>query len=92
MEEIEKNKTAKQANEASELNALLCDLNKVYDVDGDIMRCRECGNGIIASRIEETLPHKKECSQHDDDFPDGGTNPWMAMKVILMNYRSALHN
>lgn len=47
----------------------LRDLASVWELDGDLMRCRECGRALIASRDGETLHHHAECKHRDRGHP-----------------------
>ena len=74
---------AKEKREGS--NALLCELLKAWEIDGDIMRCKACGNGIVASRMDEVLKHKEDCSYWDKG--ENGGNPWIALSSLLQELR-----
>ena len=65
--------------EPSDTNALLCDFSRHYTMDGDIMRCAECGRGIIFSKMHELFTHKAGCSLAMKT--DG--HPWQWLKSVL---------
>lgn len=44
------------------VNAKLMEWFRIWKLDGDLVRCRECNRGIIYSRRDESLAHSSECS------------------------------
>jgi hypothetical protein len=64
-------------------NDSLCNLFELYAMykwDADIMRCRRCGRGIVASRIHEVFIHAHGCL---NDGRLGAINPWDAMRRLI---------
>lgn len=45
------------------VNQRLHEWSRAWRLDGDLVRCRECGRGIIYSRRDEALVHSSECKQ-----------------------------
>jgi len=71
--------TAKKIQQRRGENDLLCKFSKYFHMDGDIMRCQECGRGVIYSKKEEMLAHRAGCS-----FMDKTDNhPWQWIKRLL---------
>jgi hypothetical protein len=58
-------------------NAQLRDMAEAWEVDGDLMRCRECRRALIASRDGEPLRHVVNC-----DFA-GREHPWKELRAII---------
>lgn len=58
-------------------NKLLADLSRYWAWDGDLMRCKHCGRGLIASRDGEPLAHESTCPnatlQH----------PWAGLRALI---------
>lgn len=51
---------------------------RLWNLDGDIVRCRDCGNGIHISRKAEAIRHHADCSEtHGEDYP------WQALQALL---------
>lgn len=58
-------------------NNKLMRLAEVWVLDGDLMRCRECGRALIASRDGQPLRHKMDCSRSSEE------HPWQLLRDAL---------
>lgn len=58
-------------------NAVLMALSKVWQWDGDLMRCRSCQRPLIASRDGEELRHKSGCPN------EALTHPWSDLRSAI---------
>jgi hypothetical protein len=47
-----------------------------WQLDGDLLRCTQCGRGLIASRDGEPLSHAAGCKNKV-------LHPWRMLRVIL---------
>ena len=63
----------------SALNGALCDLAARWKIDGDWMTCKACKRSLIASRVNEALPHAAGCKL----AATTETHPWQALLKIL---------
>jgi len=64
----------------SDLNESLRHFGMVYQMDGDLMRCKCCNRAIIASRIDEQLIHADGCVKAG--YMDN-ENPWQILTKWL---------
>lgn len=62
-----------------DVNKFLNRFYEQYAADGDLLRCRKCGNCIVASRMYELFEHKGNCEHA------GEHNPWLQLFIILKN-------
>ena len=61
-------------------NAALIELSKVWQLDGDWMRCTGCQAVLIASRDGEPLRHKSADCKHVAHI-----HPWTDLRNALSN-------
>jgi hypothetical protein len=47
----------------SQLAEAMVAWSRVWKIDGDLCRCRECNRGLIISRMDEALIHGADCSK-----------------------------
>jgi len=59
------------------INSALRTLANVWEMDGDLMRCRGCGRALIASLDGEALHHSAECKHKERG------HPWTELRNIL---------
>jgi len=59
---------------AGRFNDALCALSHVYELDGDLMRCRCCGAAIHVCHVGEPLRHGH--TEAGDCPYKGDKNPW----------------
>jgi len=59
------------------IDATLKALGNVWKWDGDLMICRKCGRGLIASRDGEALQHRSDCDNRS------GHHPWVELRAAL---------
>lgn len=52
-------------------------LANTWELDGDLMRCRECGRALIASRDGEKMRHRSGCKRAKRG------DPWQELRRIL---------
>lgn len=60
-----------------DIDAALRRVAHAWEVDGDLMRCRECNRAIIASRRNEPMRHRSGC----DNAPL--LYPWAELMAAL---------
>lgn len=58
-------------------NRSLIALNKIWEWNGDWMKCRDCGRALVASRDGEALRHRPGCSNSTHN------HPWSDLRHIL---------
>lgn len=58
-------------------NAALLELSKVWQLDGDWMKCRACDRPLIASRDGEPLSHRAGCKN------SAHVHPWAELRSAL---------
>lgn len=58
-------------------NLALIEVSKVWEIDGDWMRCRACRAVLIASRDGEPLRHKPECKNA------AHVHPWSDLRKAM---------
>lgn len=58
-------------------NKALMDFSRVWQIDGDLIRCCECGRALIASRDGEDLRHRSGCRYAKR------TSPWKELRTII---------
>lgn len=58
-------------------NAELLDLSRVWELDGDLMRCRVCKRSLVASRDGEEMRHRPGCKNEHI------LHPWRALRAAL---------
>jgi hypothetical protein len=59
-------------------NDALLRLSKVWQLDGDWMKCRACGAVMIASRDGEPLRHLRDDCKHVDQV-----HPWADLRNAI---------
>jgi hypothetical protein len=59
-------------------NMALLKLSKVWELDGDWMKCRACKAALIASRDGEPLRHKSADCRHS-----AHVHPWSDLRKAL---------
>lgn len=62
----------------SKNNAALLALAKIWEVDGDWMKCRACGSALVASRDGEPMRHHADGCRHS-----AHVHPWAELRAAL---------
>lgn len=65
-----------------DLNEKLRNFGRMWEIDGDLMRCTGCGRAIIASRANDELNHAHGCRKAG--YMDN-RNPWLILAEWLAN-------
>ncbi|MBS9758479.1 hypothetical protein JR044_31280 [Pseudomonas aeruginosa] len=72
--------TARDRNEARRrLDGGLIEHARQWEVDGDLIRCRTCGRGHLASKAGELFVHADGCAARSDF----ARNPWRDLADLL---------
>lgn len=50
-----------------------------WEIDGDLIRCRACGRGHLASKAGESFVHAADCPARSDF----ARNPWRDLADLL---------
>src|ERR1044072_814199 len=66
-------------SERSLNDAALCEFGKHWELDGDYIRCAECGRPQLASYAYKTFPHRSGC----DAAGKVDEHPWHALRGLL---------
>lgn len=66
-------------SERSLNDAALCEFGKHWELDGDYIRCAECGRPQLASYAYKTFPHRSGC----DAAGKVDEHPWHALRALL---------
>ncbi len=59
-------------------NTALLELSKVWELDGDWMKCRSCGRSLVASRDGEPLHHQPEGCRNSKHV-----HPWSDLRAAM---------
>jgi len=65
------------------LNDSLRAFGVLFKLDGDLLRCRLCNRGIVASRADEDMAHEFGCDARNQ------LRPWARLRAILSQNRCA---
>lgn len=71
-------------SQSTTINSALRKLADVWELDGDLMRCRGCGRALIASRGGEQLHHSAECKHSERG------HPWAELRNLLGSVPTSL--
>ena len=73
------NSSTVKPSSAADVSSILRHFSKIWELDGDLLRCKSCKNAIVISRINEQFKHKDDCKNN----PFLSINPWVILKDLL---------